>query len=452
MGPMNAKFLLRYSFQFAVLLTLASLVQPLEGADVWPQFRGPGGQGHSTTTGLPLHWGEQENICWKSPLPGRGWSSPVVADGSVWLTTAVESAASESQRQARVAGRPMALELEVAQSITLLALEVDLTSGRVMRNIELGQVKSPQAIHTLNSYASPTPVLENGRLYCHFGAFGTACVDASSGRVVWHKTISLDHKVGPGSSPVLYQQLLILTCDGADQQYILALNKSTGDTVWRTDRPPLRTDVGDYKKSFSTPLVIRVAGQDQLVVPGAQWFVAYHPTTGQEIWRFDHGNGFSLAPRPVYDGNRLFLCTGYMRKQLWAVHPDGLGDISGDEHTAWKETKRQMPTMASPLLVDDRLLIINDQGIAISFDTVTGKQLWRKRIAGKYSASPLLANGRIYLCNQAGRTTVLADDDFHVMAENDLDGQIMASLAVLGDGDLLLRTDTHLYRIEEPNP
>lgn len=446
MGPMNAISILRLSL-LPALLALTSMAQRLDAADVWPQFRGPDGQGHAMATGVPLHWSEQENIRWKSSLPGRGWSSPVVADDSVWLTTALESAASESEREARVAGRATALQLEVAQSITLLVLEVDLTDGRVLRNLNLCQVKSPQAIHSLNSFASPTPVLENGRLYCHFGAFGTACVDTATGQVVWQKTFSLEHKVGPGSSPVLYQQLLILTCDGADQQYILALDKNTGETVWRTSRPPLRADEGDYKKSFSTPLLIRVSGQDQLVIPGSQWYVAYNPATGQEIWRFDHGNGFSIAPRPVYDGKSLFLCTGYMRKQLWAIRPDGHGDITGDAHITWKETTRQMPTMASPLLVDNRLLIINDQGIAFCFDAATGKQLWRKRIGGKYSASPLLADGRIYLCNHAGRTTVLADDDFHVLAENDLDGQIMASPAVLSDGDLLLRTDSHLYRI-----
>ncbi len=445
---MNTSSVLRCLLLPFVLLSLACLTWPAEGADVWPQFRGPDGQGHATAVGVPLHWNERNNIRWKSALPGRGWSSPVVADGNVWLTTALETAAEESQREKRVAGRPLAPQLDVAQSITLRAIQVELASGQVRHNLELFHIDSPQPIHALNSYASPTPVVENGRLYCHFGAFGTACVDTTSGRVVWQNTIPLEHMVGPGSSPVLYRNLLILTCDGADQQYILALDKNTGETVWRTDRPPLRVDLGDYKKSFSTPLIIQVSGQAQMVIPGAQWFIAYNPDSGQEIWRIDHGNGFSIAPRPVFDGQRLFLCTGFMRKHLWAVRPDGKGDVT-ETHIVWKHT-RQMPTMSSPLVLDDRLLIINDQGIASCLDTATGKRLWRDRIAGKYSASPLLAEGRIYLCNHAGRTTVLASDDFRILAENDLDGQIMASPVVLPGGDLLLRTRTHLYRITSP--
>ncbi|NOY42918.1 MAG: PQQ-binding-like beta-propeller repeat protein [Planctomycetes bacterium] len=434
----------------SICLALAAalfLSLPARAEVVWPQFRGPDGQGHVDAVGVPLHWGEGKNIVWKSPVEGLGWSSPVVADGKIWLTTAIPSYVSEEERAAKVEGMSMASTLAVAREVSLWALSFDLESGKQLQKIKLFEVDSPQAIHSLNSFASPTSVLAEGRLFCHFGAFGTACVDTTTGRIIWKRELSIEHGVGPGSSPVLFEDLLIIPCDGTDQQYVVAVSTANGETVWKTDRPPLRTEVGDYQKAFCTPLIIEVGGQKQVVIPGAQWFVAYDPRTGEEVWRVDHGRGFSNVPRPVYDGERLYLCTGFVRGQLWAVRPDGAGDIT-ETHVVWKRTK-QIPMMASPIVVDGRVHVVSDGGVATCFDAATGEEIWRKRMGGKYSASPLFVEGRIYFCNHDGRTTVLAPgDEYRELAQNDLDGQLMASPVVV-EGDLLLRTDTYLYRISE---
>ena len=413
----------------------------------WPQFRGPDGQGRSDATGLPLRWDESTNIVWKTPIDGKGWSSPVVADGKVWLTAATQVAASEDERQARVEGIKQGERLAVANTISLWANEVDLRTGKVLRQVKLADVDSPQPIHALNSYASPTPVLAEGRLYCHFGDYGTFCLDTDEGKVVWQKRFALEHAVGPGSSPLLFDDLLIVPCDGTDAQYILALHSSNGKTAWKKDRPPLRAEDPDVHKAFCTPLLIQYQGEQQLVIPGSQWCVAYRPRTGEAIWRVDYDRGFSTVPRPVFDGKHVFICTGFSGKGLWAISPDGRGDVT--ETHVEQITSKQVPHMSSPVVFGERLYTVNDAGIAQCFDTTTRKQLWKKRVGGKFSASLLYADRRIYLCSHEGRTTVLAaGDEYQEIATNDLDGQLMAS-PVVADGDLLLRTESHLYRIGE---
>jgi outer membrane protein assembly factor BamB len=414
----------------------------------WPQFRGPGGQGDVGDVALPLTWSETEGVRWKTELPGRGWSSPVIADGKIWLTAAVEVPASASELEEtrqKLASNPSAGDMGAAGSLELLALEVDLETGKLLRTIPLFTVDEPPPIHNLNSYSSPTPVLVDGLLICHFGTFGVAGVDVKTGEVLWRKQLEIDHIVGPGSSPVVAGDVVLLTCDGADKQFIAALDVKTGDTRWQVNRPPLREQNPDMRKSFCTPLVFDHAGRQQAVIPGAQWFISYDPATGDEIWRVDHGSGFSNVPRPVFDGERVYLCTGFGKPQLWAVRADGTGDVS-ETHVDWRQ-KQQIPAMSSPVVSNGRIYVISDGGVASCFDTTSGELIWRERIPGKYSASPLLANGRIYFCSQEGRTTVIEDAaEYKELAANQLDGMHMASPAVIGE-DLILRTDTHIYRI-----
>lgn len=415
------------------------------GESNWPQFRGPTGQGITTEKNLPLTWSESENIRWKTPIPGSGWSSPVVNDGKVWLTTATVVKASPEEQAAKTEGVPMADQMLAAKSITLWAVELDLESGSVLREIKLLEVNDPPIIHSLNSHASPTPILADGRLYCHFGDYGTVCLDTITEKILWQKRFPLDHRVGPGSSPLLWNDLLIVPCDGADVQYVIALNKDTGDTVWKTDRPPIRQTDGDFRKSYCTPLVITVDGKEQVVIPGSEWCVAYEPATGKEIWRTNHDHGFSVVPRPVFDGKLLFYCTGFMNDRLVAVKPDGKGDVT-DTHIAWEKSK-QVPMMPSLLVVNNRVYMVSDEGIASCFDAETGDQIWRERISGRFCASPLYAEGRIYIPSSDGLTTLYAaSDEFEKLAENQLDGQLMASPVPI-DGTLLLRSDTHLYRV-----
>ncbi len=436
-----------------VLLTkfFVLLIGSLAGsAEVWPQFRGPTGQGDALEERLPLDWSESEGIKWKTSLPGRGWSSPVVGGGRIWVTAAEEKAKDETKRAELLKSfdtLPVKEQFLRFDSILLKAIEVDFESGKILREAKLFERQSPPPIHGLNTYASPTPVLdqENGRLFCHFGTFGTSCIDTNTGDILWKRQLELQHVVGPGSSPVLYGDLLIVPNDGIDRQYITALDAATGETVWEKDRPPIREENTDHHKAFTTPLVIEVQGRPQAIIPGAQWFVAYDPLSGDELWRVDHGRGFSNIARPVFDGKLLFLNTGLGKAQLWAVRPDGSGDVS-DTHVVWRET-RQVPAMSSPVISNGRLYMISDGGVASCIETNTGKTLWRERMPGKYSGSPLVGAGRVYFSSHEGRTTVVEDSaEFKVLARNQLDGMLMASPAAI-EGDLVLRTDSSLYRV-----
>lgn len=430
-------------FCFCFLLPLSVIAEP--GA-AWPQFRGPGGQGHAA--GAPLRWSESDGVIWKQEIPGRAWSSPVIANDRIWLTTAVEKLAQGRLKEKLLEpmkDHPMYRNLTVLERVDLWALQFDMATGELLRKVKLFSVAEPQPVHNLNSYASPTPILDDNRLYCHFGRFGTACVDVDSGETLWERQFVVEHGVGPGSTPALWENVLIIPCDGMDEQYVVAVDKLTGENVWKKDRPPLRATDPDYLKAYCTPLVFEAAGRTQVVIPGAQWFISYDPATGDELWRVDHGRGFSNVPRPVFDGELLFLNTGFTKAQLWAVRPDGEGDVT-DTHVEWKWTK-QVPTMPSPVVVDGLVMFVSDNGVATCLDADTGEEHWKERMAGNYCASPLAADGRVYFCNQEGRTTVVAaKPQFEVLAENELDGRFMASPAVAG-GDLILRTEEHLYRI-----
>lgn len=442
---------------FTLLTTVSLTAASLFGQEShpWPQFRGPDGNGIASADGVPLKWSESEGIAWKTPLPGKGWSSPVVtAAGKVWVTTAIETTATDEEKKQLLtqAGEDpkQFASRQIAKNVKLQALELDLKTGKLERSLDLFTIENPDAIHALNSYASPTPVLDGDRLFCHFGTYGTICLDIASGSTVWSKRFPLVHNVGPGSSPFIEGDLLILTCDGVDVQYITALDKRSGETVWKTDRPAMRAEKGDQKKSYCTPIALTdKQGRRQLVCMGSQWLVSYDPATGKEIWRLDHGNGFSVVPRPVYDAatGLVIFSTGFGKPQLWAVSPEGSGDLTGTDRVVWKETKRS-PAKPSPLVVGSEVYVMEDGGIASCLDTATGQAYWSERTGGNYSASPLLADGRIYFASQEGKVTVIAPGTtWQVLAENQLDGQLMASPVAL-DGTLLIRSDSALYRIQ----
>ncbi|MEM6329604.1 MAG: PQQ-binding-like beta-propeller repeat protein [Planctomycetota bacterium] len=440
------------SAAFALLLIIALTPTPAWCDEGWPQFRGPTQQGVVPSGAAPQAWGEEQNIAWKTALPGRAWSSPVVLGGQVWLTTAVEQLASDAEAAAQSSGlaKTIGLQMSLAKRLSLQAVCVDRRSGELVRTVTLFEVDKPNSIHALNSYASPTPVLEAGRLYCHFGTYGNACLDTATGRVLWRRVLPLQHYVGPGSSPVVHDGLMVLTCDGADQQYVTALNTETGETAWKTDRPPIRATNPDFRKSYCTPLVLRRDGQTQIVVTGAQWMVAYDPDTGDELWRVDHGSGFSIVPRPVSDGERVYFSSGYPMKLMFAVRLGGRGDVT-QTHVAWR-SRRQTPTQPSPVLVGGRMYTVSDDGVGVCLDTADGSLVWQGRLGGTYSASPLLAGDRVYFFSREGETTVVRDAESgpEKLGVSRVDGRIMASPAVV-DGVMYLRTDTHLYAIAEPS-
>ncbi len=435
-----------------VLTVVAALIGWLPAAHAdWLEFRGSDANGHANTSSLPSRWSETENVSWKTAIAGRGWSSPVVAGDSIWLTTAVETTYTEAEkeeyRKEKLKGNPLAKEMEILKSISLVAIEVDLASGKVLKEIPLTAVDDPPSVHSLNSFASPTPIWSQGKLFCHFGSFGTFCVDTKLGKIDWSQKLVINHSVGPGSSPVLFGELLIIPCDGTDEQYVIALNRKTGETVWKTPRPDLTEAIGEMRKSFCTPLLIQVDGQDQVVIPGARWIISYDPQTGAELWKLFHGDGFSVAPRPVFASGAVYFSTGYMVPQLIAVSVDGSGDVT-TTHQKWA-IKRQVPTMPSPIVVGSSLFFVSDQGVATCADLESGKQLGQRRLGGNFSASPIVAGDKLYFSNRDGITYVVAaTPELNEIATNQLDGQLMASPAVAGKS-LILRTDKHLYRIAE---
>jgi outer membrane protein assembly factor BamB len=392
-----------------------ALLAHLSQAEEWPEFRGPTGQGHSTATGLPLRWSESQNIVWKTAVPGLGWSSPSIVGRQIWITTAMDEGKS------------------------LRAVCLDEPTGKIVHNVEVFKLDDPGSIHSKNSHASPTPIIEGDRVYLHFGAHGTACI-STEGKLLWRTNeLKYNHRHGPGGSPALYRDLLIISCDGTDVAFVVALDKQTGKIRWKQDR--------DGPMAYTTPLVIQVNGDDQVISPGGDQVIAYKPPTGEEIWRSRYPGGYSLIPRPVYGHGLVFICTGYNTPQVHAIRPDSTGDVT-KTHVAWT-LQRGAPHSPSPLLVGDNLYLVSDRGIATCLDARTGKQHWQERVDGNYSASPLYADNRIYLLNEDGLSTVLLPGvNFKVLATNQIEGRTLASLGVHGKA-LFLRSATHMYRIEE---
>ncbi|MCL6504004.1 MAG: PQQ-like beta-propeller repeat protein [Pirellulales bacterium] len=385
-------------------------------AEEWPQFRGPDGQGHAVQHGLPLEWDETRGIRWKTPVPGLGWSSPVVSSTQVWVTTALDD------------GR------------SLRAVCLDRESGKLVHDVEVFQKSDPGPIHSKNSHASPTPILDGDRVYVHYGAHGTACV-STAGEVLWRNDqLKYNHLHGPGGSPVLFEDLLLLSCDGTDVQFVVALDTRTGIIRWKAER--------QGPMAYSTPLLVMVEGRPQLVSTGGDQAVAYDPRSGSQLWHVRY-DGYSLVPRPVSGHGLVFLCTGYDNPTLLAVRLGGRGDVT-ETHVAWV-LRRGAPHNPSPVLVEDELYVVSDQGVLSCLDARTGQQHWQHRLEGSYSASLLAAEGRIYAQNEEGLTTVFAADRrmFRRLAANRVEGRTLASLAAAGRA-LYLRTDTHVYRIEEP--
>ncbi len=403
------------------------LARPVDAAGDWPEFRGPSGQGHSTERDLPQKWSDTRNVVWKTPLTGNGWSSPALARGKIFLTTAVSET-----------------EDDPKSGQSLRALCLDQSGGEVLWDVEVfaqeGGKDAPR-VHKKNSHASPTPVIEGDRIFVHFGHQGTACLDLS-GKVLW-KNREFDYKPvhGNGGSPIVVDNKLIFSCDAADDPFVVALDKNTGKRLWKT---PRKTEV-ERKFSFSTPLLIQVDGARQVVSPGSGAVCAYNPDTGKEIWRVDYDEGYSVVPRPVYGHGLVFVATGFNKPKVMAIRPDGKGDVT-ETHVAW-EVEKAAPHTPSLLLVEDQIYMVSDSGIASCLDAKTGKVRWQERIRGNYSASPVYADRKIYFQDEDGRGVVLqASGSFREIAENDIGEATLASYAI-ADGALYIRGDKHLYKI-----
>lgn len=402
----------------------------------WNQFRGPRGDGTSISKKLPVTFGEgSPEITWKTRLPGRAWSSPVVWENQVWLTNAPEIQNTTPEKP------------KLDKPIVLSAVCVDLDSGKISHDVNLFEIDSPQFTHASNSYGSSTPYVEEGRVYIHFGAYGTACLDTKTGQKIWERRdLECNHFRGPGSSPIVVGNLLYLTFDGFDVQYLIALDKMTGKTVWRRDRNvDFGTTDGDAKKGYSTPIVIQANGREMLISPFASATIAYDPKSGEPLWIVHHG-GMNAAGRPLFGNGLVYINSADGPNPLIAVSPNGEGDVTGK--IVWR-TNKAVPKRPSEILLGDLLFMMSDGGIASCLDAKTGDEIWTKRLGGEYWSSPLYANGLIYCFSQSGVVPVFkATREFELVTENKLNDGFVASPAVAGDA-LILRTKTHLYRVEK---
>ncbi len=397
----------------------------LSPAEDWPEFRGPGGQGHSNAENVPLEWDANKNVAWKSDIPGIGWSSPIIVGSRIYLTTAI------------AAGK---------KNYTLHALCLNADDGEIVWNVEVfGKQKGkPARMHKKNSHASPTPVFEDGKLYVHFGHDGTACLDTGDGRIIWKQSELRYNPVhGNGGSPVILGDHLIFSCDGGEAPFIVALEKDSGKVAWKT---PRNVEV-DRLFSFSTPLLIEVDGQRQVVSPASGAVIAYDPATGKEIWRCGYGQGYSVVSRPLYAHGLVYVTTGFNRAKLMAIRANGKGDVT-KTHIAWEHDEKDAPKESSPIIVGDLLFMNDDKGTATCLDAKTGKVYWQERLTkNSYSASPVYAGGLVYFHDEKGVTTVIkAGKELEIVATNDLAEHGLSSFAVT-DGALLIRTDSTLYRI-----
>jgi outer membrane protein assembly factor BamB len=429
----------RSLFTSLTLAFLAFASQPAR-AD-WPEFRGPYGDGHvsapgdTNLLGLPLNWSETDNVKWKTAIPNRGWSTPVVLGNQVWMTAAT------------------------VDGHDFFAICVDADSGNIRFNVPLFHSDNPEPLGngaSMNCYATPSPVIEPGRVYVHFGSFGTACLDTQTGQVLWKRNdLPCRHYRGPSSSLVSCQNLIILTLDGADLQYVVGLDKMTGATVWKTNRSANWNDQepgasqmvkeGDRRKAHGTPLIVDIAGKPEMLSAGAKAAYGYDPLTGRELWRVDY-NDYSTAPRPLYQNGVAYFVTGQSKCELIAVKTDGQGDVT-DSNILWR-LKAHVGKYASPILVGELIYTAADESFVTCIDSATGSVVWTERIGGKYAASPIYADGRLYFFSEDGATTVLKPGrTFMPLATNSLADGFMASPAVSGKS-FFLRTRTSLYRVE----
>jgi outer membrane protein assembly factor BamB len=371
---------------------------------------------------VPVEWSETKNVVWKTPVAGTGWSSPVVADGRVWITAAVED------RPAR--GRA---------ALSLRALGFDALTGKPLVDVEVFRLEHLRPLNIKNTFASPTPILNGDRVYVHFGADGTASL-TSSGAIVWKTRLPYESQHGGGGSPTLHGDMLIVSCDGnPDEAFVVALDVKTGRERWRTRRR------SPADQAYSTPLAIRVGDRDLIVSVGAYRAGAYDPVSGREVWRVGYADGFSNVPRPVFGHGLVFIATGFQEPSLIAVRADGQGDVTRT-HVAWT-LKRGAPHTPSPILVGEDLYVVNDTGILTVVEARTGAVHYQARLGGNFSASPVLAGGRLYFLSEEGTTTVVAPGrTFTRVAVNRLDATTLASMAV-SNGSVYIRSQTHLYRI-----
>ena len=404
------------------LLIASGIVQA--SPDHWNQFRGRNGDGDAGNANLPVKFSEKKNLTWKTPMPGKAWSSPVVSDGKVWVTNAEED------------------------GFKMWAIQLDWETGKQLKKILVFENKTPQFCHPMNSYATPTPFIDGGRVFVHFGSHGTAALDAATGKKIWERRdFKCDHWRGAAASPIPYNNTLIVHFDGYDKQFVVCMDQKTGETLWKTNRAfDFRTNNGDNKKAYCTPSVINHEGRFELISPAAVATEAFDPSTGKLLWTARTG-GMNASSRPVYRHGHVFVFSGM--GSMSAIRPGGNGNVD-DSHITWSRRK-VVPKKSSPLLLGDFLYMVSDEGIASCSNPLTGEVIWAERlkIKGQCASSPIHASGRIYSFSSAGDCIVFKAEKngLNILAHNQLPNGCMASPAVVGNS-ILVRTKDSLYRFE----
>lgn len=418
-----------FKISFAILFI--SIIQLAKAqTDNWTHFRGSNLDGISGTKTAPVNWNDTTNILWKTEIKEKGWSSPVVFGNQVWLTSATDD------------GKKM------------LGICLDFNSGKEIFNLEIFKSDSIYPKHSINSYATPTPCIEDGFVYLHFGSTGTVCVDTKSGVIVWKRTdLNCNHVQGPGSSPIIYKNLLILHIEGIDVQYLIALNKQTGETVWKTERPASVYDslVPIGKKAYITPIVVNVNGKDLLISNGSAVCIAYEAESGKEIWRVVQGEDSTIA-MPIAENGTVYFYTSFVSPpdgekyaDLMAVNPDGQGDITGT-NILWR-FRSPILQLLTPVINDGLIYTIDTHNVLYCLDAKTGIEVFSKKLKSKYNSSPVCAGENVYFTSVKCETLVLKQGkQLQIIAENKLPGEVYATPAFVRN-TILLRTDNHLYCI-----
>ncbi len=400
-------------------------------SDNWTHFRGSNMDGHAQVEIAPTHWSDTENVVWKVPVKGIGWSSPVVYGKQVWLTSAEED------------------------GTKFYTLCFDLESGKLLDEKTIFTSDEPQHIHSTNSYATPTPCIEKGRVYVHYGTFGTACINTDNFEVVWKRDdMPCDHMQGPASSPILYKNMLIVHLEGIADPYVVALDKNTGETIWKSVRP---ADIYDplepvYRKSYQTPVVVHVGGKDLLISNSSYMCFAHDVNTGEVVWTFTYGFD-STVSQPLFWNGLVFVNSGWIFEEnkpyftrQFAIDPTGTGDVT-ETHLKWMY-EDEVPQIPTPVIVDGKMYMVHDRGMITCLDAMSGNPVWKEKLKGNFNASPIYAAGNIYFINVKGDCTIInPGDTFQKVAENSI-GETVKAIPVFIDDQMILRTKDNLYMIK----
>ncbi|MBC8868694.1 MAG: PQQ-binding-like beta-propeller repeat protein [Planctomycetes bacterium] len=405
-------------------------------AENWPRFRGPTGQGLSSEANLPLHWSPSSNVVWKTAIPGIGWSSPIVWDDRIFLTSTTED------------------------GVSCRVFCIDRSSGKMLWNREVFR-QVPQYKQPKNSHATPTPVTDGERVYAVFSSGGIAALDFD-GSIAWtNRDVAFYSRHGLGASPIVYKNLFIMPFDGSnrvavpgkwpnntdeeklgwripwDKAFILAVDVKTGKRVWTAKR-------GMSRVAHTTPNTLEVNGKTQLISTAGDTIQGFDPETGIRIWSM-YSEGEGLVSGFAMGGGRIFSASGYMDHVLRAVRTGGKGEVT-ESHIVW-EARKGVPSQSSLLYMKPYLYAISDGGVATCYHDADGKVIRQNRIGGRHCASPVFADGHVYFLSESGETVIMkAGPQLEIIARNTIKERCQASIAV-SHGHLFIRSDEHLFCI-----